>query len=49
MEVDNCISFLDVKVERLAIAFETGLFRKDTFTGLSPSIAALYQIDINSI
>ena len=35
MEVNNCLSFLDVKVEKFDDTFETGLFRKDTFTGLS--------------
>ena len=35
VEVDNCLLFLDVKVDKLDNTFETGLFRKDTFTGLS--------------
>ena len=34
VEVDNCISSLDVKVEKLLNTFETGLFRKNTFIGL---------------
>ena len=35
VEVNNCLSVLDVKLEKLDNTFETGLFRKDTFTGLS--------------
>ena len=35
IEVNNWFLFLDVKVEKLDFTFETGLFRKDTFNGLS--------------
>ena len=35
VEVNNCLSFLDVKVEKFDNTFGTGLYRKDTFTGLS--------------
>ena len=35
VEKNKCISFLDVKVKKHDRGFETGLFRKQTFTGLS--------------
>ena len=35
VEFNNCLPFLDVKVEKFDNMFETGWFRRDTFTGLS--------------
>ena len=35
VERDGYISFLDVKVAKVNRGFKTGLFRKETFTGLS--------------
>ena len=35
VERHGCISFLDAKVVKLDCGFETGLFGKGTFTGLS--------------
>ena len=33
-EVNNCISFLDININRTNEGFSTGIFRKTTFTGL---------------
>ena len=35
VEVNNTLSFLDITVRRINNTFETSIFRKKTFTGLS--------------
>ena len=34
IETDNCLSFLDIRIERKVDKFETSIFRKPTFSGV---------------